>query len=82
VTGYAHLCHANAPLISSLDIRMYLIPIVKSEFGEWFGQADKWFGRTVVNLIEAILYLYPSTIPSMIARDAREQELLKLAMVC
>jgi len=81
VSSYAHLCHGHAPLLSTIDVRFYFIPLVRSEFSEWFGQADKWYGRTVVNALEAMLYLYPSTIPSLVAREARELELQKQALV-
>ena len=37
-----------------------------SNFGDWLGRWDKWYGRTITCLVECLIHLYPSIVPTKV----------------
>jgi len=63
-SSFASLSCTNGPLLELFDVRLFFVPVGLSNFADWLGRQDVWYGRTVTCLLECVGRLWPSIIPT------------------
>jgi len=77
----ASLHHSHNEILSQVDFRVYFIPVEKSNFADWLGRQDPWYGRNITCLMSGLCKTFPSIIqlcnPSVIEARLSTKKPLK-----